>query len=199
MAPRDETPAEQSVSTCEGKVLKVITKGWRHRAHPDPAAQPRPLMKRWRRRRRRSAGVFPRSSRRAALFLPHRLMVGVWEGGRRSISDHIWAFLRAHFTNGVLSMPVPPLPPRLISLLFFFERRNVNVSTTSPRCVWKPLLWPQSIYNVVEPDGYDERSDAICIMEVIWFGPAHGKMTKRWHIRAAIALRRSYFFFLFLN
>lgn len=27
MAPLDETPAEQSVSTCEGKVLKVITKG----------------------------------------------------------------------------------------------------------------------------------------------------------------------------
>lgn len=33
------------------QVLKVITKGWRHRAHPDRAAQPRPL------RRRRSAGV----------------------------------------------------------------------------------------------------------------------------------------------
>lgn len=37
------------------QVLKVITKGWRHRAHPDPAAQPRPLR---RRRRRSSAGVW---------------------------------------------------------------------------------------------------------------------------------------------
>lgn len=96
---------------------------------------------------------FPRSSRRAALFLPHRLMVRVGEGGRLSISDHVWAFLRAHFTNGILSMPVPhPLPPRLI--FGFFQRRNVNVSTTSLRCV-RSLLWPQPIYNVAKPDGYD--------------------------------------------
>lgn len=41
------------------------------------------------------------------VFLPHRLMLRVW-GGRRSISDHISGFLRAHFTNGILSMLVPP-------------------------------------------------------------------------------------------
>lgn len=40
-------------------------------------------------------------------FPPHRLMLRVW-GGRRSISDHISGFLRAHFTNGILSMLVPP-------------------------------------------------------------------------------------------
>lgn len=103
MAPLDETPAEQSGSTCEGKVLKVITKGWRHRAHPDPAAQPRPLMKRWRWRRRgkrRSAGVFPRSSsssRGAALFLPHRLN-GWCLGGRKTV--YLWSHLG--FLKGTL-------------------------------------------------------------------------------------------------
>lgn len=49
-------------SHLQRQVLKVITKGWRHRAHPDPAAQPRPL-------RRRSAGVWDEPS---SFVLPQR-------------------------------------------------------------------------------------------------------------------------------
>lgn len=49
-------------SHLQRQVLKVITKGWRHRAHSDPVAQPRPL-------RRRSAGVWDEPS---SCVLPQR-------------------------------------------------------------------------------------------------------------------------------
>lgn len=71
---RDGAPGKNSTagsddsgkcSHLQRQVLKVITKGWRHRAHPDPAAQPRPL----RRRRRRSAGVWDEPS---SCVLPQR-------------------------------------------------------------------------------------------------------------------------------
>lgn len=54
------------------------------------------------------------------------------EGKKRSISDQISGILRAHLTNGILSMFLPP--PSLIS-----TRRNFNVATACPCCLW--LLW----------------------------------------------------------
>lgn len=50
------------------------------------------------------------------------------EGRKGLISDQISGILRAHLTNGILSMFLPP--PCLI-----FTRRNVNVATACVCCL----------------------------------------------------------------
>ena len=107
------------------QVLKVMTKGWRHRAHPDPAAQPRPLRRR-RRRRRKSTGVwdervsFVWSLREGSLF-----------------SGHISGILRQDFANCNLSTFVN-LP------CLTFALWNVNVSAVCQCCIW---LHPGCFYD----------------------------------------------------
>lgn len=65
--------------------------------------------------------------------------------GKGLISDQISGILRAHLTNGILSM-FPPSPPLLQSLIF--TRRNVNVATACACCLWSLLFF------LMELDGY---------------------------------------------